>query len=1066
MDYSSERLKIVEWLRKQMLGPAMSGSLQGISPLDRYPCGVLFPIVNSEEGLDPAGDFGDEADDFVALTNDASAQEVQATVRHRRYVPPSSVGFSFFVRGRDWQFQVKFSAARYQRDDERDTSGRFIRAEYNRESLGGEKYAITFTGPRRVDVMEGLAGIDVQVRPYADGQIVTVSLFNRQELDVSGHTMPGKDKRCKMSLFEAQLGCYLERGEIGTYPRVEYSLLSAEEQELELQYCNRKIYAVGHGAATDWRVEKDVVREIYSDFMPAVEVPQVTADVSEGDGQVLDISFLSTLMEDSVAVCTELKTFVADYADWVINQRRQVDEFDGLEQQAGNRITERMQCAVERMRAGIALLERDSLAARAFALANRAMLEQMQRSDFIKIGARTEKTYRWRPFQLAFLLTTIESTTDEDNDYRDTVDLIWFPTGGGKTEAYLGLIAYLIVWRRLKFPETGGGTTTLMRYTLRLLTTQQYLRAARMICALELIRRQTPALGKEPITVGLWVGGATSPNTCEKARENVEKAEQGNINALRSLVLEKCPWCGEIFTAPHNYLATPKSFQFCCTNRNCDYGAEACGTIPCNVVDEALYKSPPTLLIATIDKFARLAWDARVGSFFGRRNSRPPELVIQDELHLISGALGSIAGLYEAALHTVLTNRGVYPKYIASTATIRMADDQVKRLYGTAVAVFPPPGLQCDDSYFARTVPTSKKPGRLYVGYFAPTLDRQHCMAPLSAALLVAPEANFDEQTANRDDWLEAWWTQVVYHGSLKGVGNSHNAFTIDVRELCGRLAEEAKEKAVDKLSQDEDDKQPAEPFTRITHRLAQLTSNASAEENAQIFARLEHDRTSDDSLDAVLATNMISVGLDVSRLALMVINGQPLTTAEYIQASSRVGRSDVPGIVCINYYRDQARSLSHYENFRPYHESFYRFVEPSSVTPFTYQARTRALHAALVIAVRHCCPHLLGNEMAGNFDPEDEQVRRVVDMLKGRCAHSDKERSEEIASHIEKLIKQWHDRVQHAQRDRRQLDYQSSDKDRANERLLFNHDDKIRGLWPTLQSMRNVENSALLKTI
>jgi len=197
-----------------------------------------------------------------------------------------------------------------------------------------------------------------------------------------------------------------------------------------------------------------------------------------------------------------------------------------------------------------------------------------------------------------------------------------------------------------------------------------------------------------------------------------------------------------------------------------------------------------------------------------------------------------------------------------------------------------------------------------------------------------------------------------------------------------------------------------------------------------------------------------------------MVINGQPLTTAEYIQASSRVGRSTVPGIVCVNYYRDQARSLSHYENFRPYHESFYRFVEPTSVTPYTYQARIRALHAALVIVVRLSCSHLLANDRAGHFDPADERVRKVVDMLKSRCAKSDRERSGEINEHLDSLVDQWYRRVLYAKQMRCQLDYQCSDNDRANERLLFSHDDKIRGLWPTLQSMRNVENSALLKTL
>lgn len=1065
MDYANARLKLVDWVRKQLIGPAMDGDLQRISPLDRYPCAVLFPIINTEEGLDPAGEAEteDEDDEFSSLTESDTDESVQPTIRRRRYVPPSSVGFSFFVLGNEWKFYVTFSCARYIMNENRDDAGRFISTDYRRLTLGGDEHAITFASPARLDVMGGVAGIDVQARNHAGGQIITVSLFNQQRLDESGQINPNSLHRdhCEKALFEVELGCYLERGEIGNYPRVEYSLLSDEEQELELQYNSRKIYAIGHGAAADWKLNDGVVREIFSNFIPTVEVPQVTADIAEVQNRVLDIDYLSTLTESSAEVISDLQGFVNGYSDWVSRQQLMADKLESVEQGAGRRITERMKLAVARMNKGIALLQGDAKAAQAFALSNQAMLDQMYRSDFIKVGSALDKKYRWRPFQLAFLLTTIESTIDEDNEYRDTVDLIWFPTGGGKTEAYLGLIAFLVVWRRLKFPDSGGGTTTLMRYTLRLLTAQQYLRASRMICALELIRRKLPALGKEPITVGLWVGSSTSPNTFDKAFESVAKALEGNVTALRSLVLEQCPWCGERFKAPNNFHSTPTSFHFVCTNKDCDFGAGLSGTIPCNVVDESLYQDPPTLLIATIDKFARLAWDERVNVFFGKKNFRPPELVIQDELHLIAGALGSVAGLYEAALQTVLVSRGVYPKYIASTATIRMAEDQVRRLYGSDVKVFPPPGLSCDDSFFARTVPNNVRPGRLYVGYFAPMLDRQHCMAPLSATLLVAPEAVFRQHVADRDEWLEAWWTQVVYHGSLKGVGNSHNAFTTDVRDYCMRLAEEAEQ-----LRANEEGERTDKPITRLAHRLAQLTSIASAEDNAQIFARLEHDRTSEDALDAVLATNMVSVGLDVGRLATIVINGQPLTTAEYIQASSRVGRSQVPGIVCMNYYRDQARSLSHYENFRPYHESFYRYVEPTSVTPFTYQARLRALHAALVIVVRHSCRHLLGNEKAGKFDPEDEQVQRILNMLKARCARSDKERANETAAHLDDLVEQWASRAVQVNRDRRQLDYQGSDNDRVSERLLFNHDDKIRGLWPTLQSMRNVENSALLKML
>ncbi len=469
-------------------------------------------------------------------------------------------------------------------------------------------------------------------------------------------------------------------------------------------------------------------------------------------------------------------------------------------------------------------------------------------------------------------------------------------------------------------------------------------------------------------------------------------------------------------------------------------------------MDDALYVDPPTFLIATIDKFARLAWEERTNSFFGMNINRPPELIIQDELHLISGALGSVAGIYEAALDTVLIHQGIRPKYIASTATIRMAQEQVRRLYGKSVAIFPPPGLNCDDSFFAKTIPLDLRPGRMYLGYLAPSLNRQQCMAPLAAALLAAPQILFGEGQVDQQILLEAWWTLVIYHGSLKGVGNSHNLFNVDVGNYFKRLVQEAKTQGI--------------LVDRNPRQVAQLTSVSTAEENARVFARLELSRENDQCLDAALATNMISVGLDVARLALMIINGQPLTTAEYIQASSRVGRSEVPGMVFANYYRDQARSLSHYENFRPYHESFYRFVEPTSITPYTFQSRRRALHAALVIALRHGCPHLLANNQAASFDPENPLTRQVIETLTRRCSQADKERGPEIKRHIERLVQEWKGQADHCRSVKRQLDYTAPQKINNTNRLLHNHDDKIKGLWPTLQSMRNVENIALLKQV
>lgn len=1064
MDYAAERLRLVQWVKKQLIGPAVNGDLQGISPLSRYPMGVLYPTSKSGDGLDPAVEEDESDDDFAEQAVDNSDKTASGVVR-RRYTPPSSVGFSFFLNSIDWNIQILFSAVIYQQ--KRDSDGRFT-SSYERIPLGGDESALPINSAGRHLILpykdsdgneHHKAGLDVRVRPHGVGVIVTVSIFNNHVMPEGLDAQSYSKEQLKLSLFEVKLACYIEKGIVGEYPRVEFSLLDHEEQELELQYKNRKIYAVGHGCAVDWHLDGECVRELRSEFMPAVEVPQVTADVADGN-QVLNLAHLANLEHKTPQICNELRAFANQYGDWIQVQKDEVHALEDDEKPAGMRIVARMAQALQRMLKGIALLERDNKVALAFSVANQVMLSQMRQSSRNKGQIADDSRFNWRPFQLAFLLTTIDSAIDSDSDFRDTVDLIWFPTGGGKTEAYLGLIAVVLVWRRLQFPQTGGGTASFMRYTLRLLTTQQFVRASRMICALELIRRdRLNELGDEEFSIGLWLGGDSSPNTFEKAKALVDEATVRGRKTVDGLVIERCPWCDQQFKAPQSFQTGHTKFHFLCINTECDFGRATPGILPCNVVDEALYQNPPTLLIATIDKFSQLAWNEKTGCFFGNAGNRPPELIVQDELHLVASALGSISGIYEAGVETVLVERGIFPKIVASTATIRMAAKQVTRLYGKDVAVFPPPGLNCDDSYFAKTVPLNVRPGRLYVGYFAPMLDRTKNLAPLAAALLAAPELLFPTGTQNQDVLLDAWWSQIIYHGSLKGVGNSHNALNIGVREIFDRLKQELRQTYNHSAIS-------AQMPSRELPKIAQLTSRASAKDNAKTFAQLELLRTDPDCIDVVLATNMVSVGLDVSRLALMIINGQPLTTAEYIQASSRVGRSAVPGIVFANYNRDQARSLSHYENFRPYHESFYRFVEPTSITPFTHQARKRALHAGLVIAIRYTVSWLRSKESAGSFDPNDTLVAKVIESYTKRCVQSDPDRADEIRTHILSLVQDWQQTAQNCIEQKRALNYTAKGDDSAVDRLLFNYDDKVKGLWPTLQSMRNVENSGLLKAL
>jgi hypothetical protein len=1040
------RNRLVKWVRHQLIGGAPSEapdgpSLRGILPTERYPCGAIYPVSSSGEGIDPIGDELEGAE-AAAGASDESAVEPAVV---RRYIPPSSLGLSFFIKGDRIELQLLCSAIRYERI-ERDERGQY-KHEWTRRTLvpdadSEEVVSVTCPGNGQHQshgVLTDCARLDVYWRRFVDGWIVTVALCNTQVVD--DNTSEFAFKRAEKTLFEASLRCVIDAGHVGEYPRVDRSLLDEEEQEIELQYSAQSIHAIGHGCAADWVVIDGKVAELSTQTMPVVEVPQMTADTGLGGDTPLSLAVLSRLDECPNPLAADLPAFVDGYAAWVAQQQEKLSQLLEDDRLAAQRICQRIETTVRRMRGGLALLGEDAQVRLAFALANRAMLDQMRKHDTIQGKERGDDAYRWRPFQLAFLLTVLESAADPHSEDRDTVDLIWFPTGGGKTEAYLGLISFQIALRRLRHPDTGGGTCVLMRYTLRLLTRDQYLRASRLICALERIRRERNDLGTQPISIGLWVGKATSPNTFVDAAQRVAEAQASG--ELPPLVLDGCPWCGQGFNPHTSYRASERQFGFHCGNPKC----ELLGELPCNVVDEALYANPPTMLVATVDKFARLAWEERASAFFGGAQCLPPELIIQDELHLIASALGSVAGIYEAGLDTVLRLRSIYPKYIASTATIRIATQQVRRLYGRAVSVFPPSGLSRDDSYFARTVPLTQSPGRMYVGYLAPMLHRQKCMAPLAAALLLAPHALFkDEQ--DRDALLDAWWTQIVYHGSLRGVGNSHTAFVSDVGDFMRLL----------------------EPQSDARHQasIAQLTSLQTAQENSAIFTRLALNKDARGCIDAVLATNMVSVGLDVARLALMTINGQPLTTAEYIQASSRVGRSEVPGVVFMNYYRDQARSLSHYESFRPYHEAFYRFVEPTSVTPYTYQSRQRALHAALVIIMRHAQLGLAGNAAAAHFDPNNAGVDKAIGEFKRRCGRSASDTSQrmEIETHIDSLVVAWRNEVERCSASGRALRYQASDNDNAADRLLYNHGDRIRGLWPTLQSLRNVENSALLKVI
>lgn len=793
----------------------------------------------------------------------------------------------------------------------------------------------------------------------------------------------------------------------------DFSLLDDEEQSLNLLYRNKKVYGTGLGTSLSWNIDADGRGELYNDFFPEIEVPQMDFQLPEKyqiDKRTLSMKYLSDLndfvKDEKIDL---LGKFIDSYKKWIDDLSRRIKTIDEKFQHVGNINIAKCYESYERMKKGIESLKKDDIQWNAFKLANRAMFMQrvhlklqektanvdrypddeelagkLECIDYAEDGEFTKDQYSWRPFQLAFLLMSINSITDDKSNDRNVVDLIWFPTGGGKTEAYLGLTAFTIFYRRMAHCDVAGGTSVIMRYTLRLLAAQQFTRASTLICACEYIRNDSLskrpkykpyALGKEEISIGLWIGSAHTPNKNADAKKCYDELKHATIRDLREkkekynkFQVLKCPWCGtklvkdvvgKNLCGMFGYrMKDEKHFQLWCPQESCDFNRN--GKLPLQVVDEELYKQPPTLLFGTVDKFAMLPWKREIGSFFALNTAnRSPELIIQDELHLISGPLGSMVGLYETAIDALCESKGVKTKIIASTATIRRAQEQCSALYNRDVLQFPHPGLDSEDSFFARESNvdyTSDKYGRMYVGLM-PSGKTKAMMEVRSIAALLQ-KINIMQLP---DEIKDKYWTLTTYFNSLKDLGKCSTLVDDDVKDFIKRSAY--------RLGVGKD--------ARLVTRADELTSRISTTELNETLDKLEKLEYSKENIakkryasNILLATNMISVGIDVARLNVMLLVGQPKLTSEYIQASSRVGRK-YPGVAFAMYDGSKSRDRSHYEQFKPYHESFYKYVEPTGVTPFSEPACDRALKAVVVSLLRHMKEELRPEEGAALFSRE-----------------------------------------------------------------------------------------------
>ncbi|MDG4807227.1 DISARM system helicase DrmA [Micromonospora sp. WMMD1120] len=1029
-------------------------------PLDRYILGRLAPngVSVDPETQDELPEAG--APDLLEGDAEPSAPNVPS-------LTPSALGFTACVAGDVTELQVTAAWGRYERtaSEREEHVGRRV---WRRYRQGGSIVVQLTEGSLRTEPIDPTQPA-VVVRGRArrlDGQwLVSLFLENRQPAPAKRDATPW--------IFQVELSA-TGAGERPVFvPRPEQisggdAADQAERRRLAMAYRFHPEFAVGHGTAVRVKPSPADPRRadiVHTSTVPDYEVPFTDVpnpaddpDLPDLADVVLDMKRLAELAEDgpAEALSTALRPLVDGYRAWIA--RNEASAGDPERQLGGYRTQVRQALreagvAADRIQAGIDLLGADPVARAAFGFANRAMYLQRVHSvvaanrrdnpetplNHAVTAADKPDNHRWRPFQLAFVLLNLPALADPRHDERTDdrskaiADLLWFPTGGGKTEAYLGLTAFTIAVRRRQPAYAGmdanAGLVVLMRYTLRLLTIQQFERAATLICAAETLRRADEATwGSEPFRIGLWVGGRVTPNYTDDAADWLAQQRRGRGMATRGQgsphQLTTCPWCGTKIEAGRDISVEPvyRRTLVICPYVECPFSEIGGFVLPADrkglpvlVVDEEIYRHPPALLIATVDKFAQLPWKGETAALFGRVSRRcerhgyltedleqaewerpthrmsggapparivdcprlrPPDLIIQDELHLISGPLGSLVGLYETAVDRLASwepqpGHWSRPKVIASTATVRRANHQIEALFHRDTKVFPPAGLDAGDSYFARQRTTERHPGRRYVGICAHGIRIKSALIRVYVSVLGAAQKLHEKY--GRNPVTDPYMTLVGYFNSLRDLGGMRRLVEDDVSTRLIRADERGLARRYDPLLKELTSRMPSDGIRPLLDQLAVRFSGTRAKGSPPL-------------IDVLLATSMIAVGVDVPRLGVMVVANQPKSTAEYIQATSRVGRA-APGLVFTVFNWARPRDLSHYERFDYFHANVYRHVEALSVTPFAERAIDRGLTGVLVALVRDLERAYNANLRAQDFDRHSQLADHVVRFLKRRSA-------------------------------------------------------------------------------
>ncbi|KOP81465.1 DNA helicase [Bacillus sp. FJAT-21945] len=1094
--YKEVRRIVLNELKRDLIGPDFElPDVLTEPPTQSYLTGILYPLEAAieqleEEELEDAFHMGEEnlksneKGDYNPTEDDTE----KGIDNNKTFKQQNSIGVKFYVKDTVKEIYVKCSWGKYNKDK------KFIEEREKEVPIWVREVS---TSVNKIEINKYNEPIEISSGVYlilkkmyikeTHNLLVSIFLVNRNI-----------DKNSNNAMFQVCMELSHSSGE-----KIFLSENNARRDTSnfdEFLYRNKPVFAKGFGCAVEWEnYDSTYASKLKTEFIPTHEVASMSTDLQEDKdfGKVSTNYFsIKQLAEekDRHVVISKLINLADRYQNWI----EQLPLNEVQDKDSANKSIEQCYDSLARIREGIKLLGENEDAFNAFKFMNEVMHTQISMKNFAKNKENssleeelTKENFGWRPFQLAFILLNISGIVKPNSESREIVDLLWFPTGGGKTEAYLGIAAFLLGFRRIdsKYSQEydkDGGVTIILRYTLRLLTTQQRDRLMRVICAAEYIRAKEVnnevSLGNSEFSIGFWVGGQVTTNKFNDLKEsNYQSVSKvlAEYKKLEKQVIE-CPCCGTKEPVykflPNRETSTEKiGLRIYCRNTNCYYSEHH---IPVYLIDEEIYRRTPSVIISTVDKFARLPWDEKTGTLFGKINRYcekcgyiaqgeehasfhrnpnarvldvkpfyPPELIIQDELHLITGPLGTIYGAYETAIEKLCTvninGDSIKPKYVAATATIKNADEQVKRIFGrTESRQFPPAGLEIEDSFFGREISVKDNPFRLYSGICVSGHSMKTVLLRVYAVLLQVTENLLADPEYK--DYVDPYRTLIGYFNSVRELGGAVRLLDDDIRKRIQTLQ-----------------KKYSYSRQRYINRNEELTSRIPSYKIPKVLELLDRE-VGNNELDVALATNMISVGMDIDRLGLMVITGQPKQTSEYIQASSRVGRNK-PGLVVTIYNPYRPRDLSHYQNFKGYHSRLYHYVEGTTATPFASRARDRSLHAIAVSILRLTEKLLAKNEDALNVRNIDLGFLR--ELIIERVNIVDSRSKEDTIDDLNRFIDGWihlssiHEKLQY-------YFYPNSKNARVQNlvRLLGRYSEKKeKHEKQTLDSMRQIEGTSKL---